>query len=49
VLTPTAYCNNGTNFAGWALVIVYSDPAITLNQLNVYDGLDYVPTDISIT
>lgn len=49
VLTPTAYCNNGTNFAGWALVIVYSDPSITLNQLNIYDGLDYVPTDISIT
>ena len=49
VLTPSAYCNNGTNFAGWALVIVYSDPALTLNQLNVYDGLDYVPTDISIT
>jgi gliding motility-associated-like protein len=49
VLTPSAYCNNGTNFAGWALVIVYSDPGITLNQLNVYDGLDYVPTDISIT
>lgn len=49
VLTPSAYCNNGTNFAGWALVIVYSDPGITLNQLNIYDGLDYVPTDISIT
>lgn len=49
VLTPTEYCNNGTNFAGWALVIIYSDPSITLNQLNVYDGLDYVPTDISIT
>ena len=49
VLTPSAYCNNGTNFAGWALVIVYSDPGITLNQLNVYDGLDYVPTDITIT
>lgn len=49
VLTPTAYCNNGTNFAGWALVIVYSDSSLPLNQLNVYDGLDYVPTDISIT
>ena len=49
VLTPSAYCNNGTNFAGWALVIVYSDSSLPLNQLNVYDGLDYVPTDISIT
>jgi gliding motility-associated-like protein len=49
VLTPSAYCNNGTNFAGWALVIVYSDSSLPLNQLNIYDGLDYVPTDISIT
>jgi gliding motility-associated-like protein len=49
VLTPSTYCNNGTNFAGWALVIVYSDSSLPLNQLNVYDGLDYVPTDISIT
>jgi gliding motility-associated-like protein len=49
VLTPSAYCNNGTNFAGWALVIIYSDSSLPLNQLNVYDGLDYVPTDISIT
>ena len=49
VLTPSAYCNNGTNFAGWALVIIYSDSGLPLNQLNVYDGLDYVPTDITIT
>jgi len=36
------YCPTGTNFAGWSIVIVYEDPQITLNQLNVYDGLESV-------
>lgn len=34
------YCNNGTNFAGWAIVIVYKNPALPLNQINIYDGLE---------
>lgn len=34
------YCNNGTNFAGWAIVIVYGNPALLLNQINIYDGLE---------
>ncbi len=38
--TPDAYCNNGTNFAGWAIVIVYGNPSLQLNQINVYDGLE---------
>lgn len=37
-----------TNFAGWALIIVYKNDALPLNQLNVYDGLQAVPTEISI-
>ncbi|MCF6130697.1 gliding motility-associated C-terminal domain-containing protein [Flavobacterium wongokense] len=36
----THYCNNATNFAGWAIVIVYKNPSLPLNQLNVYDGLE---------
>jgi gliding motility-associated-like protein len=36
------YCPSGTNFGGWSIVIVYQDPQITLNQLNVYDGLESV-------
>jgi gliding motility-associated-like protein len=43
------YCNNGTNFAGWALVAVYKNDALPLNQLNVYDGLQNVPGVINIT
>jgi gliding motility-associated-like protein len=36
------YCPTGTNFAGWSIVIIYEDPDLPLNQLNVYDGLESV-------
>ena len=32
-----------TNFAGWAIVIVYKNNLLPLNQLNVYDGLQSIP------
>ena len=41
---PETYCNNGTNFAGWAIVIVYRNPVFPLNQLNIYDGLEALST-----
>ena len=44
----SAYCSTGTNFAGWAITIIYSDPNLPLNQLNVYDGLESVPDNITI-
>lgn len=34
--------NNKTNFAGWAIVVVYTNVNLPLNQLNVYDGLQVV-------
>ena len=34
---------NRTNFAGWAIIIVYKNNALPLNQLNVYDGLQNIP------
>ncbi|MGL2967006.1 gliding motility-associated C-terminal domain-containing protein [Flavobacterium sp. XGLA_31] len=37
-----------TNFAGWAIVIVYKNPSLPLNQINVYDGLQGVPDDLVI-
>lgn len=33
---------NSTNFAGWALIVVYKNPSLPLNQLNVYDGMQVV-------
>ena len=41
-LSPTAYCNNRTNFGGWAILIIYKNDALPLNQVNVYDGLQAV-------
>jgi len=36
------YCTNATNFAGWALIIIYQNNSLPLNQINVYSGFDYV-------
>ncbi len=38
-----------TNFAGWAIVIVYKNTSLPLNQINVYDGLEGVPNELAIT
>ena len=32
-----------TNFGGWAIVIIYKNDSLPLNQINVYDGLQGVP------
>lgn len=42
------YCANATNFAGWAVVVIYENSSLPLNQLNVYDGLQGVPNTINI-
>lgn len=42
------YCPNGTNFGGWAILIVYQNDALPLNQVNIYDGLEHVPQTLSI-
>lgn len=47
--TIAAYCSTGTNFGGWAITVIYEDDDLPLNQLNVYDGLQSVPTFLSIT
>lgn len=38
-LIPTYYLN-ATNFAGWAIIVVYKNNSLPLNVLNVYDGLE---------
>ena len=42
------YCSTRTNFAGWAIVIIYKDTSLPINQINVYDGLQGVPNDLTI-
>lgn len=34
------YATNATQFAGWAILIVYENPNLTLNQINIYQGLE---------
>jgi gliding motility-associated-like protein len=43
-----SYCPTGTNFAGWAIAIVYENSNLPLNQLNIYDGLESVPDQLTI-
>lgn len=43
------YCFNGTNFGGWAIIVIYRNDALPLNQLNIYDGLESVPSLLNIT
>ena len=47
--TIQPYCSTGTNFGGWAISVIYEDASLPLNQVNVYDGLQSVPTFLSIT
>ena len=42
------YCPTGGNFAGWAIVIIYKNNALPINQVNIYDGMQAVPTAIDI-
>jgi gliding motility-associated-like protein len=42
VAAGSGYCNNRTNFGGWAIVVIFKNDNLPLNQLNVYDGLQGV-------
>ena len=44
-----SYCANATNFAGWAIIVIYENANLPINQINVYDGLQGVPTELTIT
>ncbi len=48
LIDESGYCNNRTNFAGWAMVIVYKGATLPLNQINIYDGLESIPNAITI-
>ncbi|UOK41239.1 gliding motility-associated C-terminal domain-containing protein [Flavobacterium enshiense] len=44
----STYNQNGTNFAGWAILIVYENNALPQNQISIYDGLQNVPDQLEI-
>jgi gliding motility-associated-like protein len=39
------YCQTGTNFGGWSIIVIYEDQSLPLNQVSVYDGLQAVSID----
>jgi hypothetical protein len=43
------HSQRSTNFAGWAIIVVYKNPNLSLNQLNVYDGMQAIPDEVNIT
>lgn len=40
-ILPT-YCVGTTNFGGWAVNVIYEDASLTLNQVNLFDGFEFV-------
>jgi gliding motility-associated-like protein len=34
------FYTNKTNFAGWSILVIYENPSLTLNQINIYQGLE---------
>ena len=41
-ISSPGYCTNRTNFGGWAMLVIYKNDLLPVNQLNVYDGLQAV-------
>lgn len=42
------HLSRSTNFAGWAILIVYRNDNLPLNQINIYHGLQGVPDELII-
>ena len=51
-LAATGTCANQTDYAGWSIMVIYEDPSLLLNQVNVFDGFVFVSANnpsLSIT
>ena len=40
------YCDTRTNFAGWAMYIIYEDENLPLNQINLFQGLEIINRNV---
>ena len=38
ILSNFNYCGNGIEYAGWSIVVVYSDTSLSSRQVSIYDG-----------
>lgn len=43
------YDDNATQFAGWAILVIYENPSLTLNQINVYQGMEALSPNPYVT
>lgn len=48
LINNSGYCDSRTNFAGWAMLIIYEAASLPLTQINIYQGLQSVPDDLII-
>lgn len=49
LINNSAYCDSRTNFAGWAMIIIYEAASLPITQINIYQGLQAVPNDLDIS
>ena len=49
LINNSAYCDSRTNFAGWAMIIIYEAASLPITQINIYQGLQAVPNDLVIS
>ncbi len=40
------YCSNRTNFAGWALYVIYEDDSLPLNQISLFNGMEIINRNV---
>ncbi|MCK7591573.1 gliding motility-associated C-terminal domain-containing protein [Subsaxibacter sp. CAU 1640] len=40
------YCDNRTNFAGWAMYVIYQNDDLPLNQINLFQGLEIINRNV---
>lgn len=44
--TFPGYCQNRTNFGGWAIYIIFEDADLPLNQINLFQGLEIINRNV---
>jgi gliding motility-associated-like protein len=46
LLSEPGYCDNRTNFGGWAIYVIYEDVSLPLNQVSLFQGLQIINRNV---
>ena len=46
LINTPGFCNNRTNYAGWSLYVIYEDSNLPLNQINLFQGLEIINSEV---